>query len=1271
MNTYFHSLKGVFYLVLGLLLNVSYLNGQSVPSGQTLPYSQNFSSLTASSTAYPSGLQGWVVGTSSSTNFRTTPPTANSNLIAPSNASNTSSGIHNYSGKIGLLSSGSSDQSIGLALNTSGIYTVQINFDMATIRNPYDGASNTRINQVDLQYCVGSISGTWISVSGNTNGIYQNNTTAQTGAVNVPKNILNVSLILPTSCDNQPTVYLRWVQRDFSGAGSRASFAVDNIAICSSIVTPTISVNLTGGSNPTCAGTTVTYSANQSNGGASPSYQWKVNGINAGTNNATFSGVLNNNDSINCVLTSNAVCVTSLSAVSSTITEVVYALPLVNPLSNQVVANVGGSTNAISFSGNYSSAYNWTNSNPNIGLAASGTGDIPSFITTNSGSAAITVTPNYSGYTIPTSCTGTLITFTIVVNPPTAPVAQSLPYSMNFPTTSFSSSSTTYPAGWQGWNLGTSTTSNFRSTSAEANTNLSASATANSTTDGVLNYNGKIGFLSSGNSDQSLCLALNTTGFYNVQINFDMMTIRNPYDGVSNDRINQVDLQYCVGSINGTWVSLSGNTGLYQNNTITQTGNTTTPQNIISLYQVLPAACNNQTAVYLRWVQRDVSGGGSIYRASFAVDNIVVCTSLATPTISIASPVQCAGSPLNFSATINNGGTSPSYQWKVNGINAGTNSGTFSTAFTSTNDSISCVLTSNAVCTSTLITNSSSVGEKVIALPVINPVNNQIICTGTTTSAINFSGNSITTFNWTNNNTSIGLVASGTGGIPAFTTTNSGTATITVSSPGSTGGYAYIANTTSGTVSVIDRSTNLVTTTIAVGTNPKGVAVSPDGSIVYVTRYNDPLGVGYLSVIDASNNTVIANPQIGVYPVSVVVSPDGTRAYVTTSVNDVGAGSQVAVVNTSTNTVIANYNLSSPYGSGIAINPSGTKLFVTAWSSNTLYIINLSTNVITSVAMGGSTSDGTRVYVAHGNTVSVINTTTNTDISDITVGTGAVGIAISPDGTKVYAGGNTLSVINTSNNIVINTIAANSYGVSVSADGNLVYTTNNTSNNVNVINTSTNTVSTTVTVGSSPNSLGNFVSGNSCPAAPVTFSITVNAQPMWYRDVDGDGYGNATSTILACAQPLGYVSNNTDCNDNNNSIHPGATEICTNNIDDNCNGQIDEGCYVTFNLKVFIQGYYIGGGLMQPVLFNEGKSSDQTVCDTISIELHDTINRTIIAASASSVLHVDGNSTMQFPAVIYNNSYFVVVRSRNAIETWSKLPLTFNASTVSFDFTTP
>lgn len=66
--------------------------------------------------------------------------------------------------------------------------------------------------------------------------------------------------------------------------------------------------------------------------------------------------------------------------------------------------------------------------------------------------------------------------------------------------------------------------------------------------------------------------------------------------------------------------------------------------------------------------------------------------------------------------------------------------------------------------------------------------------------------------------------------------------------------------------------------------------------------------------------------------------------------------------------------------------------------------------------------------------------------------------------------------------------------------------------------------------------------------------VTLNT---YYRDADGDGYGNPLVTTTACSMPSGYVANNTDCNDANNLINPGRTELC-NGVDDNCNGTTDE-----------------------------------------------------------------------------------------------------------------
>ncbi len=92
---------------------------------------------------------------------------------------------------------------------------------------------------------------------------------------------------------------------------------------------------------------------------------------------------------------------------------------------------------------------------------------------------------------------------------------------------------------------------------------------------------------------------------------------------------------------------------------------------------------------------------------------------------------------------------------------------------------------------------------------------------------------------------------------------------------------------------------------------------------------------------------------------------------------------------------------------------------------------------------------------------------------------------------------------------------------------------------------------------------------------------------------------------------------------------------------------------------------------MQSVLTNTGLGTDPNECDSITVELHDEIDPTLITASASCVLNVDGTGVASYNSSIIGGSYYVVVRHRNSIETWSKDPVYFGTPITNFDFTTP
>ena len=71
----------------------------------------------------------------------------------------------------------------------------------------------------------------------------------------------------------------------------------------------------------------------------------------------------------------------------------------------------------------------------------------------------------------------------------------------------------------------------------------------------------------------------------------------------------------------------------------------------------------------------------------------------------------------------------------------------------------------------------------------------------------------------------------------------------------------------------------------------------------------------------------------------------------------------------------------------------------------------------------------------------------------------------------------------------------------------------------------------------------------------------------FYRDADGDGFGDATQTTQACTAPAGYSASAADCNDGANTVHPNAVEVCWDNVDNNCTGIQDDAaeCQIACN----------------------------------------------------------------------------------------------------------
>ncbi len=100
----------------------------------------------------------------------------------------------------------------------------------------------------------------------------------------------------------------------------------------------------------------------------------------------------------------------------------------------------------------------------------------------------------------------------------------------------------------------------------------------------------------------------------------------------------------------------------------------------------------------------------------------------------------------------------------------------------------------------------------------------------------------------------------------------------------------------------------------------------------------------------------------------------------------------------------------------------------------------------------------------------------------------------------------------------------------------------------------------------------------------------------FYRDFDVDGFGSWMGRQQSCSAPEGYVSDHTDCDDWEPSIHPGAPEVC-NGADDNCDAQVDEGVTITFYRDADEDNYGNTDNSIEACTNPMGYLTDNTDCD--------------------------------------------------------------------------
>jgi YVTN family beta-propeller protein len=236
------------------------------------------------------------------------------------------------------------------------------------------------------------------------------------------------------------------------------------------------------------------------------------------------------------------------------------------------------------------------------------------------------------------------------------------------------------------------------------------------------------------------------------------------------------------------------------------------------------------------------------------------------------------------------------------------------------------------------------------------------------------------------------------------------------------GDTLYFADTGNDTVAVINAATldvdnyaNPAETVIHVGFNPQDLAVTPDGSQVWVADTGPQTGqptLGGISVISTATDTVTSRLSLPTDPREIAFSPSGATAYVTTS-------DGVLVINTAKLRVVAVIpGLGNP--EGVVVSPDGKTVYVTNTDQGRVDVISAASNRVTRTIKVGQlpwqlvmSSDGKTIYVADGdsNAISVIATSSNTVTDTMSDPGDPVSLALTPDGSQLWVGGLTSGIV--------------------------------------------------------------------------------------------------------------------------------------------------------------------------------------------------------------------------------------------------------------------